>query len=74
MLTVIYKLASAAIANRIKPVLDTLISCNQNGFVPGRYIGESTRVLTLFSMASSYNFEKLSIFMYKHLFQSDKTI
>ena len=45
MLTVIYKLASAAIANRIKPVLDTLISCNQNGFVPGRYIGESTRLI-----------------------------
>ena len=45
MLSVIYKLASAAIANRIKPLLNDLISHNQNGFVPGRYIGESTRLI-----------------------------
>ena len=45
MLTVIYKLASAAIANKIKPILNPLISSNQNGFVLGRYIGESTRLM-----------------------------
>ena len=45
MLSVIYKLASASIANRIKPLLNGLISQNQNGFVPGRYIGESTRLI-----------------------------
>ena len=45
MLTVTYKIASGAIANRIKTVLNSLISHNQNGFVPGRYIGESTRLI-----------------------------
>ena len=42
---VIYKLASASIGNRIKPLLNDLISHNQNGFVPGLYIGESTRLI-----------------------------
>ena len=45
MLSVLYKLASAAIANRLKPYLDHLISKTQNGFVPGRYIGECTRLI-----------------------------
>ena len=33
MLSVLYKLASAAIANRLKPYLDNLINKTQNGFV-----------------------------------------
>ena len=45
MLSVIYKLASAAIANRIKPHLNLLISDEQTGFVPNRFIGESTRLV-----------------------------
>ena len=45
MLSVVYKIASASLANRIKPVLDKIISKTQNGFVPGRYIGESTRLV-----------------------------
>ena len=45
MLSVLYKLASATIANRLKPYLDSLISKTQNGFVPGRYIGECTRLI-----------------------------
>ena len=45
MLSVIYKLASAAIANRIKPYLTHIIDNTQSGFVPGRYIGECTRLI-----------------------------
>ena len=45
MLSVLYKIASASIANQIKPYLDHLISPSQTGFVSGRYIGESTRLV-----------------------------
>ena len=45
LLSVIYKLASATIANRIKTVLDFLIARTQSGFISGRYIGESTRLV-----------------------------
>ena len=45
MLSVIYKIASASIANRIKPYLEFLIDHTQSGFVKGRYIGESTRLV-----------------------------
>ena len=45
MLSVIYKIASASIANRLKPHLDFLIDRTQSGFVDGRYIGESTRLV-----------------------------
>ena len=31
--------------NRLKTVLDTLISEDQTGFIKGRYIGENTRLL-----------------------------
>ena len=45
LLCVIYKMASAVIAERIKPYLDKIISRNQTGFLKGRYIGESTRLI-----------------------------
>ena len=45
MLSVLYKIASASLANRVKPVLNKIISKIQTGFVPGRYIGESTRLV-----------------------------
>ena len=45
MLSVLYKLASAAIANRMKPCLDQIIDKTQCGFFPGRYIGECTRLI-----------------------------
>ena len=45
LLNVIYKLASGCIADRIKIVLDKLISKEQTGFMSGRYIGENTRLI-----------------------------
>ena len=45
LLSVVYKIGSAAIANRIKIHLDKLISKSQTGFVSGRFIGENTRLL-----------------------------
>ena len=45
MLSSIYKLASAAIANRIKPILNYLIDRSQTGFISGRNIAESTRLV-----------------------------
>jgi mannosylglycoprotein endo-beta-mannosidase len=40
-----YKLASSCIAERIKSVLTHLISTDQTGFIPGRYIGENCRLI-----------------------------
>ena len=45
LLNVIYKIASGCIAERVKSVLDKLISNEQTGFMSGRYIGENTRLI-----------------------------
>ena len=45
LLCVDLKIASACIANRIKPVLRNIISETQKGFLKGRYIGECTRII-----------------------------
>jgi hypothetical protein len=45
LLNVDFKIASACIANRIKPILRNIISETQNGFIKGRCIGECTRLL-----------------------------
>jgi exonuclease III len=45
LLNVAYKIGSSCIANRIKTVLPKLISEDQTGFVPGRYIGDNLRLL-----------------------------
>ena len=39
------KICSAAISNRLKPVLVKLISQTQKGVLKGRYIGECTRLI-----------------------------
>ena len=44
-MSVLYKLLSSAIAERLKTVLDKLVSKCQTGFIKGRYIGESTRLI-----------------------------
>lgn len=45
LLNVVYKIASGCIAERMKNVLDKLISENQTGFIKGRYIGENIRLI-----------------------------
>ena len=40
-----YKIATKAIANRIKKFLHTIIDCSQTGFIKGRYIGENIRLI-----------------------------
>ena len=45
LLSVVYKIASTAIANRLKNPMEFLISRTQTGFIKGRFIGESTRLV-----------------------------
>ena len=45
LLCVLYKLIFSAIANRLKQVLDTLISKTQTGFIQRCNIGESIRLI-----------------------------
>jgi hypothetical protein len=45
LLNTSYKLASSCIAERIKLVLDKIIHDDQKGFIPGRFIGENTRLI-----------------------------
>ena len=45
LLSVLYKIASTAIANRLKTILIKLISDTQSGFISGRFIGENTRLV-----------------------------
>ena len=40
-----YKIASAAIANRLKSVLPSILNECQKGFLKGRYIGENIRLI-----------------------------
>ena len=45
LLNVVYKLASTVLANRLKTVLDNVISEEQKGFISGRFIGENIRLI-----------------------------
>ena len=45
LLSVVYKMASTTIANRLKKVLNKLLSETQTGFITGRFIGENTRIV-----------------------------
>ena len=40
-----YKIATKAIANRLKKIINKIISPNQIGFIKGRYIGENIRLI-----------------------------
>ena len=64
LLSVDTKLASAAIASRIKKVLDTVISDSQAGFIKGRYIGDCNRlVYDLIKKAKAKNIPGLLILL-----------
>jgi len=45
LLNIDYKVATKAIANRIKKVLPLIISFDQTGFMKNRYIGENVRLI-----------------------------
>ena len=45
LLNVVYKIGSAAIADRIKTMLPELINEDQTGFMSGRYIGDNLRLI-----------------------------
>ena len=45
LLSVVYKLASGAIADRLKGTLNNIISDCQTGFIKGRFISDSTRLV-----------------------------
>ena len=45
LLNIVYKIASSRIAGRLMTVLPQLINVDQKGFLKGRYIGESIRLL-----------------------------
>ena len=56
LLETFYKLISATLANRIKPVLDTIVGRHQKAYIPGRYIAECTRnTYDLFTYAKVNN-------------------
>ena len=63
LLNVDYKIASAAIANRVKEVLPNIISETQTGFMKGRFIGDNTRLLydIIEILEEKYQTEKLKI-------------
>ena len=44
-MSVAYKITSLALTNRLKTVLDCLISKTQSGFIRRRFIGDSTRLI-----------------------------
>ena len=45
LLCVIYKLASGSIAERLRHTLDSIISNCQTGFIKGRFLSDSTRLI-----------------------------
>jgi hypothetical protein len=65
LLNIDTKIASAALANRIKPFLNQIISETQQGFLRRRYIGECTRLLfDLIEKAEEEDIPGLLILLY----------
>ena len=45
LLNIDFKIATAAIANRLKPILFSIISDTQKWFIKNRFLGKNTRLL-----------------------------
>ena len=59
-----YKIATKAIALRLEKVLPTIISSSQTGYVKGRYIGESIRIISdMMSFTKAKNIPGLAVFL-----------
>ena len=59
-----YKIVTKALALRLEKVLPTIISPNQTGYVKGRYIGESIRIITdMMSFTKKKNIAGLAVFL-----------
>ena len=63
LLNVDYKIATKAIANRIKPIITGIIDNAQTGFIKGRFIGENIRLLfDIIEMTEEQNIPGLIFF------------
>ena len=59
-----YKLATKAVANRLKQVLPKLIDNDQTGFLKGRFIGENIRLLdSVINFTAAKNIPGLLVFL-----------
>ena len=59
-----YKIVIKALALRLEKVLPTIIGSNQTGYVKGRYIGESIRIITdMMSFTKKKNIPGIAVFL-----------
>ena len=59
-----HKIVTKAVGLRLEKVLPTIISANQTGYVKGRYIGESIRIITdMMSFTKKKNIPGLAVFL-----------
>ena len=59
-----YKLATKAVANRLKQVLPKLIDNDQTGFLKGRFIGENIRLIdSVINFTAAKNIPGLLVFL-----------
>ena len=58
-----YKIATKALALRLEKVLPTIINLSQTGYIKGRYIGESIRMISdIMSFTKAKNIPGLAVF------------